>query len=461
MSLPPRSSNFLDPTSQPVAVNGLNVDNMPGTRQTSKGHGKKGIFVVLSLALLTLIIAVAYAATQRSSQLDGSRAAAASDAQSPTKNVLSEPATAATSVLVFESTSTPVNTTMTLVGLDGTMTQTISSGVSSSTFDGSIFSQENLTLLEGNALMTSDNSLTQVGLLGPTGKSVPVATSLYAPLFGAAKVNSPAEFTDEILLDKSTLLALKQVLGTTDLQYVEADLLTGATATLLTAKPIPAARPGLGQIIQPVTASLDGKIVYLLTDNAFVNSTPLPGVSLIAYNRALGTYEVHSLPSGEDIKDIAISKSGDLVAYQVTKYTSTAPLIATHIFTISTGKDVILPGEGLFLTSGGNNLRFSPDGAYLYEVGGYYLGMRQIGMALQIFSMAQNVMVQHVELVGTENQLTCFGWAGEHNVIYITNTSATGNYDPMVEATHSINVLTGKIFNFAPRSGSLLAVLNF
>ena len=82
-------------------------------------------------------------------------------------------------------------------------------------------------------------------------------------------------------------------------------------------------------------------------------------------------------------------------------------------------------------------------------------------MALRVISVSSNTTAHQVDLPGVQSLLQCFGWAGDHAIIYTTNSSSTGNFDVATEATHSLDPATGSVFDFSRSLGELVGVLSY
>jgi len=433
------------------------LSNVPNGVESSKRFGKKAILLtVLAVIVVVSGAALAYSHFHKSSK---STPVASTSTQSSTKPP-AQPAITYSSVLAFQPASDASSSTTSILGLDGSKIAGFSSSATDSTFDGSGFSQANLELVEGSAIITTNKSWSSFALVMPDGKSTPVASSLNTLLAANAHPNSATSLSNGITVGKNTLLALEN--SSSDSKLVKINLTDGTTTNLFSVVSTKTSAGAGYTPVQLITTSRDGTTAYLLTDSVNVNSTAAPNNSLVTVDLATGKFIVKSVPS-LDVSSAAVSKDGKYVAYIDIGANNGYANATTHIVNVQTGKDTPVTTEGLEVSDGAQALRFSSDGSYLSVVGSYAADTHKNGMELQIISTSSDTVVQQVDREGTQYEsdgIVGFGWASDHTMIYATNSSTTGNFNPDQEVVHSMDASTGKNFDF-PASGELLAVLNY
>jgi len=364
------------------------------------------------------------------------------------------PSAARGSVLVFQQGASTGAWTTSIVGPDGVVRHTASANPDQATFTAA-YAQYNHVVIEAGALITTTKSWSAFDVLEPDGTVTPTAPSLAALLGGNAHANSPNTLSDCIMLDSGTLLALESSPNSTDVSFVKVDLSSGTITPLLKAHPN---RQMLGSPLRPVALSRDRTKVFLFVLDATINSTTATGLSLVTLDLSTGEFTSKGLPTGIDPATAAVNDDGTAIGYEVSGVNNGYASWTTHLYNVQSGRDVTLAGEAISADAG---IRFSPDGGYLYEAGHYAADTRKAGMALQIISTASNSIVRQVDLPGVQNLLDAFGWTGDHTIIYTTNSSSTGIYDPMMESTHSIDASTGTTFDYPKNLGELVGVINY
>lgn len=182
---------------------------------------------------------------------------------------------------------------------------------------------------------------------------------------------------------------------------------------------------------------------------------------MVIYNLSTNKFTVKIVPSDVDPASAAVSKDGKYVAYQTYGVNNGYEMVVNHIFNVGTGKDVVVAAEGLALSSGAHDLRFSPDGAYLSNVGHYAADTQKAGMAIQIISVKDGSLVRQIDREGVQNIVTGIGWAGDHTMVYSTNSSPNGIFNSEQDSVYSINPGTNQIFNFPNGLGEPIFVLNY
>jgi hypothetical protein len=457
----PNSVNVSNPSESqlPPQGNPTATSVSPSEVETPKRFGKKTILlVVLAVLVVGSGAALAYSHFHKSAKK--TPVASTNSATKSSTNTATQPAVTYSSVLVFQPSSSTSSSTTAVLGLDGTKLASFSAKASDATYDGSGFSQANLELVGGSALITTDKSWSSFALVTADGKSTPIASSLNTLLAANAHPNSATSLSNGITIGKNTLLALEN--SSSDSKLVKINLSDGTTTNLFSLVSTKT-NAGAGYTpVQLVTTSRDGTKAYLLTDSVTINSTAAPNNSLVTVDLTTGKFTIKSVPS-LDVSSAAVSKDGNWVAYIDIGANNGYANATTHLVNVQTGKDTPVATEGLEVSDGAQALRFSNDGAYLSVVGSYAADTHKNGMEMQIISTATNAVVQKVDREGTQYEsdgIVGFDWASDHSFIYATNSSTTGNFNPDQEAVHSIDASTGKTFDF-PASGQLLAVLNY
>jgi hypothetical protein len=373
-----------------------------------------------------------------------------------------KPTTPNASVLVFQSNIGTQSVTTSLVGLDGTTRLSFLSDPSSATYYSSFFSQQRGLLIEGDRLLATNKAYTSLSLLLPDGSKKAVSDKLTYPLTTHERSSpssraNPTHFLSYGIVSGDELFAVDTDVKHGELDYVKINLITGATTTLLTAEStfIPQNGNPVFDELVPSTISQDGSVMYLLAVDANINTVEVSGESLVSLNLSTGKFTTKPLPQG-DYYGAAVSKDGNLVTYQ----TLVSSGLQNHIYNFSTGKDAILPGKGMGLTHNDpTNVSFSPDGAYLVEIGGYKPA------TLQVFSAEKSALVRQVDFEARPKdyqiQMSGIGWTGDHTFVYTTNSSPSGDFNPEQADVHSIDASTGRIFDFPAGLGELESVLNY
>lgn len=445
------------PTSQSPGVVG---NQQPAAAPVSpstppKRKGKKVLIVILVLIIVAGGAALAY--------LHFHKAKAAQPSTTSTqKTPATQPPATPTfaSALVFQPSVTSGNSRTTILNLDGSKTDSFSSTPSDATYNASGFSQENSLMVEGSALLTSDKAYKTYAVVTHDGKSHPVAKSLIPLLSANTLPNSTTTLSDGITIGSNTLIALENTPSNS--KFVKINLTTGTVTNLFTAvSTAKQVSPGISPI-QLITTSRDGTTAYFITDSVKVNSTVAPNVSLVTVKLSDGKFTVKEILNAVS-SSAAVSKDGKYVAYISGSDNKGYDHETTHIYNVQTGKDVAVSSEGLSISAGGQDVRFSPDGAYLSVVGTYAADTKRDGMAMQIISVSTDTVVQQVNKEGTQYEgdgITGFGWAGDHNMIYGVNKCDNGPCNPDQKTIHSMDASTGKTIDY-PATGELVAVLNY
>ncbi len=437
--------------------------------QPKRGNKKKllfGISVLVVLVALSSALAYLHFYKTRAKTIPNVSATASTKKAESSKQSTApaKPAPSYASALVFESANTTPKSETSIVGLDGTDVASYSSATTGSTYDPGDFSQSNLQMLGGSTFITSDKTFGSYSMVTSGGKSQPVAASLVPLLSANTRVNSPSALSESITIGTNQLIGLETPLNSLNSKLVKINLTTGNITDLLSinfAAPHTGYQPG-----ELLATSRDGAIAYLLTNSAKLNSTTVPNTALVTVDLATGKFTTKQLPSSfptTNIRDMAISNDGKLVAYTIYGASSgNYAKYVTHIYDVQTGKDTIVPTEGLVVSDGSFSMRFSPDNAYLSIVGNYGPDMHKAGMELQIISMSTKNVIHQIDSQNAQQIITGYGWAGDHTMIYSTNSSSTGIYAPTQAKYYSLDASTGKTFIF-PQSGTaqLVDILNY
>ena len=417
------------------------------------------IAIAISGAVLAIFMAIAAWLT-----LGNNRAIPVLSRTSPTTKTASitiptlKPLQPNASILVFQANTGSSLVTTSLVGLDGVTKSAFMSDPTSATYDSSFFSQERTLLIEGDALLASNNAHSSFSLLSPNSSKTPVSSSLTSLLLAPGR-NDPITLAYGITSGDNLFALDFGSDGSNKVDYVKINLATGATTKLLSAAStfVPQNGNSVTDELLPSTISLDGKMMYLLAKDAKIDSVDLIGESLVSLNLLTGKFTTKPLPQG-DYSGAAVSKDGNLVVYQTYVMNNNYAVFSNHIYNVGAGKDVLIPSEGLGLVHNDpTNVSFSPDGLYLVELGGHIANSGKTGIALQIFSTKNMTLAHQSEFEsfqkGASNKVSGIGWAGDHVMVYVTDSSQ--------KVAHSIDAVTGKVFDFSTELGELETVLNY
>ena len=301
---------------------------------------------------------------------------------------------------------------------------------------------------ERSFLITSDKAESGFVILTPDGKTTPVASSLTSLLAGPA--GQMDHYTIPLLspgitTGSSTLLATETLGDDHTEKLLMIYLVSGKITTLITS----VASSYLGLNLS--TVSRDGNTAYLIAEgDAKINSTDASGKYLISVGLNGESYNVKALPSDLNptnpvgfSNELYVSKDGNLIAYDASG--------EFHIYNIQTGKNNTISTSGFSKPNQSNLFEFSPDGLYGYV---FSLEFDKEGSItkeyIQIISTATNSVVREIDSnsVGLHS-IIAWGWAGEHTLLYENQTRLSADDSTVPNSFHSINALTGAVFDFS------------
>ena len=363
------------------------------------------------------------------------------------------------SVLVFQSGDS-INSKMSIANPDGKVEHEITSNANSSKY-----SLAGLGFIDGSSFLTNNQSMTDFSILSYDGSSSPINTKVNSYLKDSVvdfytKRESSHRIDSYVLVNKDTLIA--SVEEPILYKLISINLATGDISTLITTKAI-INNHGFGyEPIHLKEVSADGNIVYLFSEDANINAADIPGNSLISYNISTKKYTTKTIPSNVAITPQNygnVSKDGEHIAYQ-----NNGDKVVNHIFNVGTGSDITSSDE-LSLENTPSDFSFSPDSKYLATTGSPSGDILNDLSEIQIVSVINGKVVQTINLPdtsGPDDNIAVAGWMGDHTLVYYSfkitpdiNTSGLSN------SVHSVDAVTGKIFDYPSSLGSLLTVLNY
>lgn len=264
--------------------------------------------MALAVIVLLGVSTLAFVHFHKSNKVSNLSASTASS--SNISQITTPPASAPSTVLVFQPSRNSSNSRTSIVGLNGKVLHTFSSNASSNTYTDSGFPIGNPGLLEGSFLITTDKLGSSFAILTADGKVTNIASSLNSLLAASTLPNSPRELLSSVIsAGKGTFYALESSSDTTAVKLVKIDLLAGTKTTLLTAESTEQGY-NYNSPLWLVTVSRDGKTAYLISNDAKLGSTNSPGISLVACNTSTGNFTTKALPDGIDPEGASVSKDG-------------------------------------------------------------------------------------------------------------------------------------------------------